>query len=130
MLDLKLHQDDLIVATSGRSFWILDDLSLLDQYQPTEEKTVKLYEPVPAWNGSWNSPMNGNSESFKGMQDELGVNPANGVVVYYELPKLAEESEITLEILDANGKQVNKISSKKRLLTTSVGPAGRLLPKA
>ena len=113
VLDLKLHQDDLIVATSGRSFWILDDLSLLDQYQPTEEKTVKLYEPAPAWNGSWNSPMNGNSESFKGMQEELGVNPANGVVIYYELPKLDKKSEITLEIMDANGKQVNKFSSKK-----------------
>ena len=68
---------------------------------------------LPAWNGSWYSPMNGNSESFKGMQEELGVNPANGVVVYYELPKLDKESEITLEIMDANGKQVNKISSKR-----------------
>ena len=113
ILDLKVHQNDLVVATSGRSFWILDDLSILDQYNPANKSAVKIYQPEDAYNGMWWSPLNGNNPSFKGTQASTGVNPANGLVIYYELPELSADSEITLEILDANGKQVNHFSSKK-----------------
>ncbi len=111
ILDLMVHQGDLIVATSGRSFWILDDLGLLQGYnKPTKE--VKLYTPEAAYNGSWYSALNGNSPSFKGSQPFTGVNPANGMVLYYELPKVADSTDIQLEIRDSKGRVVNTISSK------------------
>lgn len=111
ILDLMVHQGDLIVATSGRSFWILDDLGLLQGYnKPTKE--VKLYTPEVAYNGSWYSALNGNSPSFKGSQPFTGVNPANGMVLYYELPKVADSTDIQLEIRDSKGRVVNTISSK------------------
>jgi photosystem II stability/assembly factor-like uncharacterized protein len=110
--DLKVHKGNLIVATSGRSFWILDDLQALSQYVPIK-KGVKILKPNAAYNGSWGSPLNGNSEDFKGTDPFEGVNPANGMVIYYELPKLADSSSIALDIHDASGKLVRSLSSEK-----------------
>ncbi len=110
--DLKVHQGDLIVATSGRAFWILDDLSVLHEYQP-EGEGVTLYTPENAYNGYWGSPLNGNSSEFSGTDSRLGVNPANGITVYYELPELPENTKVTLEVMDARGKRVNTFTSAR-----------------
>jgi photosystem II stability/assembly factor-like uncharacterized protein len=110
--DLKIHQGDLIVATSGRSFWVLDDLNLLSQYSPTL-KGAKIYKPEKALNGSWGSPLSGNDENFMGTSPFEGVNPANGMVIYYELEKETDSTELTLEILDAQGRSVRLFSSEK-----------------
>ena len=109
--DLKVHNGDLTVATSGRSFWVLDDLMALEQYKA--DGTVKLFQPEDAVYGFWRSPLNGSSESFTGSSDFVGVNPANGSVIYYELPALADSIDITLEISDASGKVIRTFSSKK-----------------
>lgn len=110
--DLKIHQGDLIVATSGRAFWILDDLELLPQYE-SAKKEVHIYKPAPAYNGSWRSQLNVNSETFKGTDPFEGVNPANGMVLYYELPKLKDSIGLTMEIRNADGNLVRTISSEK-----------------
>ena len=108
--DLKVHRDDLIVATSGRSFWILDDLAPVQQYQATRQ--AKLYTPEPAYYGMWGGPMNGNIDTFDGAGDEAGINPANGVVIHYELPKLQDSLEIRMQILNEAGNVVRSFSSK------------------
>ncbi|SFR59647.1 VPS10 domain-containing protein [Maribacter stanieri] len=110
--DLKVHKGDLVVATSGRSFWILDDIVALGQYQPSKTG-LQILKPKDAYNGSWGSPLNGNSEKFTGSDAFEGINPANGVVLYYELPKLKDSTAITLEISDAKGKVIRTISSEK-----------------
>lgn len=110
--DLKMHKGDMVVATSGRSFWILDDVIALSQYQPSK-KGLQLLKPKDAYNGSWGSPLNGNSDKFKGSDTFDGINPANGVVLYYELPKLKDSTVITLDILDSKGKTIRTISSEK-----------------
>ncbi len=110
--DLKVHQGNLIVATSGRSFWILDDLGTIAQYDPTK-KGVELYTPEVAYNGNWYSPMNGNTDNFDGKSSFTGVNPANGTVIYYQLPKSLDTTEITMAIKDQNGKQIRIFSSEK-----------------
>ncbi len=112
ILDLKVHQGDLIVATSGRSFWVLDDLAVLSQYKSGEDP-IKLYSSEPALNGSWGSPLSEDSDSFDGTNTFNGVNPANGVVIYYELPKVADSIAVTLEIKDHNNRLINTISSIK-----------------
>ncbi|MDC6366342.1 MULTISPECIES: VPS10 domain-containing protein [Flavobacteriaceae] len=112
ILDLKVHQGDLIVATSGRSFWILDDLSIFSQYKKGENQT-KLYQPEETIYGSWGSQLNGNSKKFKGTAPFEGVNPANGMVLYYYLPKKLDSTKITLEILNAQGKLIRSFSSEK-----------------
>ena len=110
--DLKIHQGDLIVSTSGRAFWILDDLELLPQYESSKKET-HIYKPAAAFNGSWRSQLNGNSEKFKGTNSFEGVNPANGMVLYYELPKLKDSTALTMEIRNAKGNLVRTISSEK-----------------
>ena len=110
--DLMVHNGDLIVATSGRSFWILDDLVVLNQYKP-QNKEVRLFTPEDAHNGSWGSQLSGNSKKFKGTSPFEGVNPANGMVIYYELPKGMDATTLSLEIRDESGVLVRKISSEK-----------------
>tara|TARA_R110002074_G_scaffold149035_6_gene301330 strand:- start:15833 stop:18958 length:3126 start_codon:yes stop_codon:yes gene_type:complete len=110
--DLKMHKGDMVVATSGRSFWILDDVIALSQYQPSK-KGLQLLKPKDAYNGSWGSPLNGDSDKFKGSDTFDGVNPANGVVLYYELPKLKDSTAITLEVIDSKGKTIRTIGSEK-----------------
>ena len=112
ILDLKMHQGDMVVATSGRSFWVLDDVIALGQYQPSN-KELKILKPKDAYNGSWGSPLSTTSEKFKGTDTFNGVNPANGVVLYYELPKLKDSTVISLEIKDSKGKLIRNISSEK-----------------
>lgn len=108
--DLKVHRNDLVVATSGRSFWVLDNLSLLSQFQQNN-KDFTLYTPEPTLYGNWGSPMG--SDSFNGMQDFEGVNPVNGVELYYYLPTVAEDELITLTITNAQGKVINTYTSTK-----------------
>jgi photosystem II stability/assembly factor-like uncharacterized protein/ferritin-like metal-binding protein YciE len=112
ILDLRVHRNDLIVATSGRSFWILDNLSLLSQYD-TKHKGVKLYDPESIPYGNWGSRMSGNIDSFDGTQNFVGVNPANGIVLYYDLPKIDKSKPVELTVLDANGKEINSYTSEK-----------------
>ncbi|NNE02518.1 MAG: glycosyl hydrolase, partial [Eudoraea sp.] len=110
--DLMVHQGDLIVATSGRSFWILDDLAALEQYQPGNN-VLQIMQPEDALNASWRSPLNGNSKTFKGTNPFNGVNPANGMVLYYNLPKSMVSSEVTLEIVNEDGKVIRSFTSQK-----------------
>jgi len=110
--DLMVHQGDLLVATSGRSFWILDDLKILSEYGKLGE--TKIYSPENAVYGYWGSPLSkSNTEKFKGSADFQGVNPANGVVLYYELPEKADSLEISLEISNEYGEVIRTIFSKK-----------------
>ncbi len=110
--DLKVHQGDLIVATSGRSFWILDDLAALNQYQPANT-ALKIMQPENTLNASWGSPLNGNSVTFKGTDPFEGVNPANGMVLYYELPKSKDSLVVELEIINVKGEIIRSFTSEK-----------------
>lgn len=109
--DLRIHQGDLIAATSGRSFWILDDMGLLRQYKSGEE--WKLYQPEPALLVNGGSDLNSSDDTFSGMNSEEGVNPATGVVLYYQLPELKTGETVQLEIRNAAGELVNSFSSVK-----------------
>ena len=110
--DLKIHQNDLIASTSGRSFWILDDLGLIRQYQP-DAKTTNIFQPEAAYLANGSSELDKTDENFSGTAATEGVNPANGIVIYYQLPDVKEDAVITLEIKDAAGNLVRAFSSKK-----------------
>ena len=110
--DLKIHQGDLIAATSGRSFWILDDLTLLRQYKK-DLKSLTLFQPKNAYLTNSRSELDKNDDDFTGASEQEGVNPANGIVGYYHLPEAVKDAPITLEIKDAAGNIVRTYSSKK-----------------
>jgi photosystem II stability/assembly factor-like uncharacterized protein len=111
--DLKVAHEDLIVATSGRSFWILDDLSLVREMEKAVQ-APKIYTPEAAYLGSWSSPLSRSNSDFDGTDPFEGVNPANGMVLYYHLPEnTSDTTKISLEIYDIDGKLVRIISSDK-----------------
>jgi len=103
--DLIVKNDDLVVATHGRSFWILDDLSPVRQFtDEVVKQDVHLYKPAVAYR------MHNSEEPPKPIL--VGENPPPGAVIYYYL-KEAPKGELTIEILDSSNKVVRKYSSVK-----------------
>ncbi len=110
--DLRVHQGNLIAATSGRSFWILDDLALVRQYKP-DTPDLFLFRPASAPLTNAGSDLDEPDADFTGAHPTRGVNPANGIVLYYRLPELQKTDEVTIEVTDATGTLVRAFSSKK-----------------
>ena len=104
--DLAVHKrdKDLIVATQGRSFWILDDLPVLHQLQEDVlAKEHHLFDPEDPYlfgGRSW------------GGSATAGQNPQGGAVVYYHLAQDVDD-EITLEFIDMREQVVQTYSSKE-----------------
>lgn len=101
--DLKVRGDDLVAATQGRAFWILDDLTPLREADETlAEAPLHLFTPELAYRVG----------GGKG-GDQVGHNPPRGAVLYYALgSQLGDDDELTLEILDREGVVVRAYSSK------------------
>jgi hypothetical protein len=113
--DLKVQSNDLVAATSGLSFWILDDLSPLQQIDDRlAGAEVYLFKPRPAHRVNV-------SGGFGGRDPRAGTNPPAGAIIDYYL-KEAPESPIQLEILDASGEVVRKYSSEKKKGEAPSGP--------
>lgn len=103
---IKEPENNLIAATQGRAFWILDDLTVLQQMnEEASAGDIQLFKPAVAYR----SP-GGGFPVPAGVA--LGQNPPGGAVIYYYL-KEQPKSEITLEFLDPNGKLIKKYSNKK-----------------
>ena len=109
--DLRIHQGNLIAATSGRAYWILDNLSVLRQYKK-DAPAFSVYRPDNAYLVNGSSELDETSEEFTGANRLRGVNPATGVVIYYQLPELKKDDQISMEIKDADGNLVRTFSSK------------------
>src|ERR1041385_7555648 len=109
--DLRIHKGNLIAATSGRAFWILDNLGVIRQYKgnPT---SFALYRPDDTYLVNGRSELDRTDDEFTGADTFEGVNPATGIVVYYQLPELKKDDVITMEIKDAAGNVVRTFSSK------------------
>jgi photosystem II stability/assembly factor-like uncharacterized protein len=130
--DLRVHRGNLIAATSGRGFWILDDLSLIRQYAP-DTPAFHLYEPGDAYLANGGSELNSSDDDFTGADTFHGVNPANGIVLYYQLPELPETDALTLEVADATGRTLRTFTSVKDTSFHAWDggpPAPIVLPKA
>ena len=109
--DLRIHQGNLIAATSGRAFWILDDLSVLRQYKK-DAPALSIYRPTNSYLINGSSELDETNDEFTGANRLRGVNPATGVVIYYQLPELKKDDHISMEIKDADGNLVRTFSSK------------------
>ncbi|MGH9400894.1 MAG: WD40/YVTN/BNR-like repeat-containing protein [Terriglobia bacterium] len=107
MRDLVIHDSDLIVATHGRSLWILDDLSPLRQLnQQVIDSSVRLFRPETATR----IRRDVNEDTPLPPETPAGQNPPNGAVIDYYL-KSALEGQVALEILDSQGNLVRRYQS-------------------
>jgi hypothetical protein len=118
--DLRVHQGNLIASTSGRAFWVLDDLSVLRQYKK-DLPAFSVYQPTNAYLTNSGSELDETDDEFDGTNRFRGVNPASGIVVYYNLPELKKDDQITLEIKDSDGNLVREFLSKEKALTKNKG---------
>ena len=121
--DLKVHDNDLVAATQGRAFWILDDLSSI-QTKPGGD-AMQLLAPKATVRMSGFSPRPGRT-----MPPGIGQNPMAGVVLNYYLPE-KPDTTLQLEILDASGKVIRTYTNKKDKTFKSYPggpPAPQVLP--
>jgi photosystem II stability/assembly factor-like uncharacterized protein len=101
--DLNVHGSDLVAATYGRGLWILDDVSPLRQIDNTRSTT--LLKPAEATRVRFDN----DPDTPLSIDLPHGDNPPEGAIIYYYLKTPAKE--ITLEIHDAAGKIVHRLSS-------------------
>ena len=98
--DLLVHEDALIAATHGRSFWMLDDLDPLRQLTPDiAAKPVHLFTPALTWRTSGGG--GGGGGRGGGVQ---GTNPPNGAIIDYYLHDQKVGTKVSLAILGGDGK--------------------------
>src|SRR5579862_4125101 len=124
MRDLWIHEDDLIVATHGRSFWILDDISALRQIdEKTAQSAAVLFKPALAYRvrrSTWpDTPIP--------PDEPIAQNPPDGAVIDYFLSEEASDP-LTIEVLDSKGAVVRKYSSSDKPEQTEEELRKQLIP--
>jgi hypothetical protein len=105
--DLVIKDDDLVVGTHGRGFWILDDVTPLRQLTAeVAAAAVHLFRPQTATRVRWNMY----TDTPMPQEEPAGQNPPDGAILNYRLARDAR-GPVTLEILDAKGALVRRYSS-------------------
>ncbi|HLW86245.1 MAG TPA: hypothetical protein VKR60_13590 [Candidatus Sulfotelmatobacter sp.] len=107
MRDLWIHESDLIVATHGRSFWILDDITPLRQLtEAVTSSDAHLFAPAPAYRVQRDNY----TDTPLPPDEPAAANPPDGAVIDYYLGSAAS-GPVKLEIVDARGQVVRSFSS-------------------
>jgi photosystem II stability/assembly factor-like uncharacterized protein len=103
------RENELVVATQGRSFYVFDDMPLVHQLNGgAVAEDVRLFKPKDTYR--FGAGGRGGGGGGRGAGATVGENPAGGVVVYYALKAAAKE--VKLEFLDSAGRVVNTFSNQ------------------
>jgi photosystem II stability/assembly factor-like uncharacterized protein len=123
MRDLWIKDNDLIVATHGRSFWILDDISALRQLPEFQSAAnTFLFKPGDAYRVRRSTY----TDTPLPIDEPAGQNPPDGAVIDYYLPPSA--GSVTIEILDKDGRLVRKFTSADTPYATQEELSKQLIP--
>ena len=107
--DLMVRRNDLVLATQGRAFWVIDDIAPLRQYAAEHENAAAhLYDPSLAYRLTPTQGRNGAGESF-------APSAPDGAVIYYSLAEEPDLDEQTLkiEILSTGGDVIRTLKTDK-----------------
>lgn len=108
--DLVIKDDDIVVGTHGRSFWILDNISSLRQVdRSTVQKAAILFKPQNTFRVRWSMY----TDTPLPQEEPAGKNPPDGAMIDYYLAEKA--NDVKLEILDAKGNLIRKYTSADTL---------------
>jgi photosystem II stability/assembly factor-like uncharacterized protein len=108
--DLAIKNHDLIAASHGRSFWVLDDISPLEQLTAANmNAAADLFQPAPAIR----IRPNVNTDTPLPPEVPAGENPPAGAILYYYF-KSPPQGEVRLEILDDKKNVIRRFSSNDR----------------
>ena len=102
--DMCIKDNALIIATQGRSFWVLDDLTAIQRFDPAyRNKDLHLFDIADAWRvEGWQNKKAQNA----------GSNPPNGVIIPFWIDSENDTSTVFLLIRDSNGKTIAEFNSK------------------
>jgi len=107
MRDLAIQDHDLIVATHGRAFWILDDISPLRDFKPSlASSEATLFAPAPAFRVRRST----GTDTPIQPDEPAGQNPPDGAVIDYYLNQKVSQP-LSIEVLDASGAVIRRVSS-------------------
>ncbi len=123
MRDLWIKDNDLIVATHGRSFWILDDISPLRQLTAANTQQATLFHPGDAYRVRRST----NPDTPIPVDEPFGENPPDGAAIDYFLPQ-SVTGAVTLHIADEHGQIVRQYSSEDKPYATSTELDKQLIP--
>lgn len=117
--DLAVKNDNLIAATHGRSFWIIDDLTPLHQLNAEmASRDFILFKPMPGYRMPGSAGRNVNRKLE-------GENHPGGIMIHYFVKSVNDQSDIKLEILEKGGTTIrafsNKASEPTKLMVTPGG---------
>ena len=105
--DLVIKDDDLVIATHGRSFWILDDITPLRQLTTQLSNTsVILYKPQTTYRVRWNM----NTDTPLPQEEPAGQNPPDGAIINYYLSE--KVNDIRLQVLGPKGNVIREYADK------------------
>ena len=104
--DLVVHEDDLVIGTHGRSFWVLDDVTPLRQQAAVTETAAYLFVPAKAVRVRRNQ----NTDTPLPPEEPAGQNPPDGAMLDYYLPA-AVKGPVEIDVLDAKGGLIQKYLS-------------------
>ncbi|MEI7733956.1 MAG: hypothetical protein WCI49_00760 [Ferruginibacter sp.] len=101
--DLTIKENDLIVATQGRAFWVIDDLTVIQQKSSAiAGKTIHVFDVNDTYR--YGGYQNANARN-------AGMNPPAGVVINYYLKNITDSSKLSVEILDKNKKTIKTFAT-------------------
>ena len=111
--DLVIKDNDLVIGTHGRSFWILDDITPLRQLSAANAQAAAiLFQPQTALRVRWNL----NTDTPLPQEEPAGQNPPDGAIINYYFQNKAQGS-VMLEIMDNAGKLIRQFSSNDQPYT-------------
>lgn len=119
--DLAIKENDLIVATQGRAFWVIDDLSILQQSaKAITDKDLFAFQSTPAYRiaGGGGRGFRGNT----GVPMNAGANPVTGPVINYYIKELTDSAKASLVIMDKNKKTIKTWSTEGKEIPDGKGP--------
>ena len=110
--DLTIKNNDLIIATQGRAFWIIDDLTLVQQNEiAVIGKSIHLFpvNPTPRIPG-----IDSRFAAFMRTPVNAGANPPNGVIINYYAGAVADSTKASVVIMDTNKKLIKTFSTDSK----------------
>lgn len=108
--DLVIKDDDLVIGTHGRSFWILDNISSLRQLNASTKNQVALFKPQVATRVRWNM----NTDTPLPPEEPAGENPPDGAMIEYYLPN-ATNDIVQIDILNQQKEVIRTFKSNDTL---------------
>jgi photosystem II stability/assembly factor-like uncharacterized protein len=115
--DLTIKENDLIVATQGRSFYVLDDLGILQQLNSnTGAKNLHVFDVTPAYRMQQGASFAATLNASK----NVGANPPSGVVFNYYAKSVPDSAKASVTIMDAAHKLIKTYATDAKEVTDKI----------